>query len=112
MAEVVLTDEAKADLKALDGATQRLVLKAMVKLKDPPEQRGLPLGSRNMGNLTGFRKLVVGDRDYRIIYRVEADGSVVVVWVVGKRADAEVYAAAVARLQARRGGSFWELPDP
>lgn len=34
-----------------------------------------------------------------MVYRVEADGNVVVVWVVGRRADGAVYGTAVARLR-------------
>jgi mRNA interferase RelE/StbE len=42
---------------------------------------------------------VVGDRDYRIVYRVEPDGSVVVVCVIARRGDDEVYQLAVSRLR-------------
>lgn len=49
------------------------------------------MGSKLGGKLTTFRKLVVGDRDYRIVYRVEPDGLVVVVGVIGRRTDDEVY---------------------
>ncbi|MGH4026629.1 MAG: type II toxin-antitoxin system RelE family toxin [Pseudonocardiaceae bacterium] len=98
MAEVFLTEEARDDLHDLDGATQKAILKALKKLRAEPEKRGAPLGSRSGGNLTTFRKLVAGDRDFRIIYRVEPDGSVVVVWVIARRSDDEVYQLAVSRL--------------
>lgn len=99
MAEVVLTDDAVEDLRELDGSARKLVGKALKKLEASPEQRGEPLGSRSGGNLTTFRKLVVGDRDYRIVYRIEQDGTVVVVWVIGKRADEECYTLACSRLR-------------
>ncbi|ABK02751.1 addiction module toxin, RelE/StbE family [Arthrobacter sp. FB24] len=99
MAKVHLTDDAKEDLRDLDGSAKKIVLKAILKLEDQPELRGQPLGSKKTGNLTGLRKLVVGDRDWRIVYRVEDDGSVCVVWVIGKRADDEVYEIAMARLK-------------
>lgn len=95
MARVVLTAGAKEDVRDLDGAAKKLVLKAMKKLEDNPGERGQPLGQ----GLATFRKLVVGDRDYRIVYRVEADGTVVVVWVVGKRADNYCYDLAMSRLK-------------
>lgn len=79
------------------------MLKALKKLGNEPEKRGAPLGSRAAGNLATFRKLVVGDRDYRVVYRVEADGTVVVVWVIGKRADGECYDMAVARVRLHAG---------
>lgn len=99
MATVHLTDDAKEDLRDLDGSARRLVFKALVKLEDKPELRGQPLGSKKSGNLTGLRKLVVGDRDYRIVYRVEPNGDICVVWVIGRRADDEVYELAMARLK-------------
>ena len=99
MAQVYLTDEAREDLRDLDGSARCRVIKAMKKLEVQPEQRGEPLGSQVTGDLTTFRKLVVGDREFRIIYRVEQDGRVCVVWVIGRRVDRECYALAVSRLQ-------------
>lgn len=99
MANVVLTDEAKDDLRALDGAQRKVVVKALAKLRQSPEQRGEPLGSRSSGNLTGLRKLVVGDRQYRVVYEVQADNTVCVVWVIGSRVDAECYDEALARIE-------------
>lgn len=99
---VRLLPEAADDVRALDGAARKLVLGALKKLEESPELRGAPLGSKAnaQSELTGFRKLVVGNRAYRIIYRVRDDGSVVVVWVVGARADDEVYRIARARVAA------------
>lgn len=94
MARVQLTAEAREDVRDLDGSAKTLVLKALKKLEVDPSQRGAPLG----GGLATFRKLVVGDRDYRIIYRVEQDETVVVVWVIAKRADDECYQLAMSRL--------------
>lgn len=102
-ARVRLTTEAREDLADLDGAARKIVAKALLKLQDGPEQRGAPLGSTARENLTTFRKLVVGKKDYRIVYRVELDGSVVVVWVIAKRADRECYDLARARLQTYEG---------
>jgi len=97
MARVLLTAEAKEDVRDLDGAAKKVVLKAMKKLESEPEKRGDPLGSQ-VDDLTTFRKLVVGNRDYRIVYRIER-GTVVVVWVVAKRAESECYELAVSRLR-------------
>lgn len=103
MAHVVLTTEAREDLRGLDGAARKLVVKSIAKLSESPEQRGAPLGSRSTGNLTGLRKLVVGDRQYRIVYQVEQDGSVCVVWVIGSRVDEECYDLALARVDLYAG---------
>ncbi|HEY3409446.1 MAG TPA: type II toxin-antitoxin system RelE/ParE family toxin [Propionicimonas sp.] len=99
MAKVVLTGDAREDLRDLDGAARKVVLKAIAKLRDNPEMRGEPLGSRQTGNLTTFRKLVVGNRDYRVVFRVDPEGTVCVIWVIGRRVDEECYQLAMARLQ-------------
>ncbi|MFI5729160.1 type II toxin-antitoxin system RelE/ParE family toxin [Kribbella sp. NPDC051587] len=99
MAKVELTGDALEDLKDLDGAARQLVMKALRKLETDPELRGAPLGAQTGSDLTTFRKLVVGNRDYRIVYRIQEDGTVVVVWVIAKRADSEVYELAAARLK-------------
>lgn len=99
MAEVRLTEDAREDLHDLDGSARVAVVKGLKKLQTDPDKRGSPLGSKISGNLTTFRKLVVGDRDYRIVYRVDSDGSVVVVWVIGRRSDDEVYHLAMSRLR-------------
>jgi mRNA interferase RelE/StbE len=95
----VLTSEARENLRDLDGSARKVVLRAIKKLEVEPEQRGQPLGVRSSGDLTTFRKLVVGDRDYRIVYRIEQDGTVVVIWVIDRRVDDECYQLAVARLR-------------
>jgi mRNA interferase RelE/StbE len=99
MAMVTLTADAEEDLRDLDRSAQLIVLKAIRKLETDPDKRGQPLGSMVGGNLTGWRKLVVGKRTYRVVYRVESSGAVVVVFVIAKRADNEVYELAVARLR-------------
>lgn len=99
MARAQLADDAKEDLRDLDGSARSLVLKKLKQLRTSPERRGEPLGSRRTGNLTTFRKLVIGDRDYRAIYRIEDDGTVAVVWVIGARSDDACYQLAVSRLR-------------
>lgn len=99
MAEVWLTEDARDDLHDLDNSARNIVLKALKKLRTEPEKRGAPLGNNTGSKLTTFRKLVVGDREYRIVYRVEPDGTVVVVWVIAHRRDDEVYQLAVSRLR-------------
>ncbi len=99
MTRVLLTNEAREDLRDLDGSARKIVAKALKKLEDNPEQRGAPLASNAQGNLTTFRKLVVGDRPYRIVYRVEEDGSVCVVWVIATRTASIAYDLALSRLQ-------------
>jgi mRNA interferase RelE/StbE len=100
-AEVWLTDPAVEDLRRLDGAALVWALKKMLLLETNPHA-GEPL----LGKLVGYRKLVVGDRDWRIVWRTTSDdrGGVVIevaeVWAVGARADSEVYAEMASRVAA------------
>ena len=88
------------------------MLNALRKLIDSPEQRGQPLGSNAGGNLTGFRRAVVGSRTYRIIFQVEADNTVCVITVIAQRADDEVYRIALARLQLHEDERIRQLAVP
>ena len=81
-AVVKLLPEAVDDLRGLDGSAKKVVLAGIKELRTDPQLRGAPPGATSSGNLTGFRKLVVGDRSYRIVYRVHGDGTVAVVWVL------------------------------
>jgi len=60
-------------------------------------------GEPLLGNLIGYRKLTVGDRDWRIVWRVLSDdrGGVIVeiseVWAIGARSDAEVHTEMATR---------------
>lgn len=99
MARVVLTDDAKDDIRGLDGSVQARVLKDLKKLETSPADRGQPLGSHNIGNLTGLRKLKVGPKKgYRAVFAAEGD-HLAVVMVVGARSEAECYQLATTRIQ-------------
>lgn len=95
MAEVRFLDAAIEDLTRLNHDIRLRVFKKLMLLEDNP-QAGLPLG----GPLTGYRKLVVGNRDWRIVYRETHDGTIEIceVWVVGARSEDEVYREAAARI--------------
>lgn len=100
MSDVVFTDPAVDDLRRIGPDAVPKVLKKILLLLENPEA-GYPLG----GELTGFRKLVVGRNTWRVVYRVTDDKAVEIceIWAVGERADAEVYAEAKARVRAAGG---------
>ena len=100
MTEVTFTDAAIDDLRRIGPDAVPKVLKKVLILLDSPDA-GYPLG----GELTGFRKLVVGRNTWRIVYRVVDEKQIEIceVWAVGARADAEVYAEATARVRAASG---------
>ncbi len=97
--EVWLTDAAVEDLQRLDGSPLVWALKKMLLLETDP-YAGEPL----LGSLVGYRKLVVGNRDWRLVWRVISDerGTVIIdvaeVWAVGARSDAAVYEEMVSRV--------------
>ncbi len=103
-AYVRLTAPAFEDLERLLAKNPQIVrwaLKKMLLLERDPEA-GDPL----LGQLVGWRKLVVGDRDWRVVWRVTTDteGTVTItiaeVWAVGARSDAAVYEEMGARVAA------------
>ena len=109
MAEVEFLDAALDDLRRFGPDAAVKVLRKVLVLVDEP-RAGRPLG----GELTGFRKLVVGRNTWRVVYRVVGDAVVVCeIWAVGLRADAEVYGEATARAReaAARRPDVSALPD-
>lgn len=101
---VRLTDDAVEDLQQLFKADPQIVrwaLKKMIQLERDPNA-GDPL----LGGLIGYRKIIVGDRDWRVVWRVTQDEAgdyrvdVAEVWAVGYRKDSEVYAEIKRRADA------------
>lgn len=99
---VRLTSAAVDDLRDLFKADPQIVrwaLKKMIQLERDPNA-GDPL----LGGLIGYRKITVGDRDWRVVWRVEQDEvgeyliEVAEVWAVGYRKDSEVYAEISQRI--------------
>lgn len=95
MPRVVFTNEAIDDLRRLGPSVAARVLKKILLLEQDSEA-GRPLG----GELVTFRKLVVGDRNWRVVYRVDETGDVEVceIWAAGVRSDNEIYDEAARRL--------------
>jgi len=100
---VRFTDAALVDLELMarkgDPQVVRWALKKCLLLERDPEA-GEPL----RGALIGYRKLAVGDRDWRIVWRVTHDDAgrpvvdVAEVWALGARSDSEVYAEMTSRV--------------
>lgn len=93
--ELRFTDAAIDDLRALQKKNRPALKWAMKKflLIERNPEAGAPLG----GGLHGYRKLTIGDRDWRIVWRVTFDdtGNLIIdigeIWAVGARKDSEVY---------------------
>jgi mRNA interferase RelE/StbE len=100
--EVRLTTPAFGDLERLarlDPQIVRWALKKMLLIERDPFA-----GETLRGKLTGWRKLVVGDRDWRVVWRVVAEDTDTItvdvgeVWAAGARSDHEVYDEMTARV--------------
>jgi mRNA interferase RelE/StbE len=93
----VLRVVAEEDLRHVVRQDIPRVLKKIA-LLETDVHAGHPLG----GELTGFRKLVVGPNTYRIVYRVREDQKSVdicEIWAVRHRRDSEVYREASRRVR-------------
>ncbi len=97
---VELIDDAIEDLVRYHQTDifPRLLAK-LVRLEEVGKEAGIPLGR----GLVGWRKIVVGDRDWRIIFTLDTQETVATVWVIGDREDADCYEQAEGRVQALAG---------
>jgi mRNA interferase RelE/StbE len=105
---VRLTEAAMSDLESMarkgDPQVVRWALKKCLHLERNPRA-----GEELRGPLIGYRKLVVGDRGWRVVWRVGRDESqhlvvdVAEVWAVGARSDDEVYTEMTERVAAMAG---------
>jgi len=93
--KVKLTDEARNDLRELDGSQRILVIKQLVKLERDPHV-GKHLGNKMGMDLTGYYKLYADKKRVRIVYSIEGD--LIEVVAIGEREDMEVYQLASRRI--------------
>jgi len=91
--------DAEKDFDALDGSIRIEVAKKIDALADNPFL-GKPLGKKYGVDLTGFYKLYVSKKKYRIVYRLIGKHIEVIEIVgIGKRAEEEVYKLVARRLK-------------
>ncbi len=95
MNNVYLTAAAFDDLQLIhrkDQRISRLVLKKIIQISRRPR-----MGEALHGELVGFRKAVVGDNHWRIVWRVTTDSlgheivEIAEIWAIGARSNAQVY---------------------
>ena len=94
MATVQLSRGAETDVAMADGSLKPDIFQGLKKLQTSPDKRGEPLHEE----LDGLRKLVVGTRNLRIVYKYFTDTDIVRVIAIGRRRDKEVYRLAASRL--------------
>jgi mRNA interferase RelE/StbE len=93
---VELVDEAIVDLADLaESGNLKQFFRKLVEIEANGSQAGEPLGR----NLVGWRKITVGNRNWRIVFRVDKEEAVATVCVIGDREDAACYEEAQRRAQ-------------
>ena len=100
--EIHYSDEAKTDLRDLDGSQRKSVLKAIKKVSQNPLPvneggYGKPLGNKHGKDLTGLCKIKLVREGIRVVYALVRTGVVMKIIVIAARSDDEVYEIAAQR---------------
>jgi mRNA interferase RelE/StbE len=91
---VELIDDAVADLaKHAESGKLESFFRKLLEIEAKGSKAGEPLGR----DLVGWRKLTVGTRDWRIVFRVDRAETVATICVVGDRDDGACYEEARRR---------------
>jgi len=99
--DIQFIPEAEKDYKSLDGSIKKLVNEKIDNLRDHPYV-GEELGVKNNIDLTGFYKIYVAKKKYRIVYRIVKDEiEIIEIWGIGKRDKLEVYRDVEKRIKKR-----------
>jgi mRNA interferase RelE/StbE len=97
--KVIFTKDADSDLKNLDKSIRTQVIKKAIALQENPFI-GNPLGNKFGIDLTGYYKLYIAKKAYRIVYRLIGEQIEVVEIVgIGRRDKEEIYRLVVKRLK-------------
>jgi mRNA interferase RelE/StbE len=90
--KIVLIPDAAKDYKELDGSVKKSVNMKIEELKSNPFL-GEKLGHKFNIDLTGFYKIYVHGKKYRIVYRMITPEKIEVleIWGIGKREKEEIY---------------------
>lgn len=93
---VEFTADAEDDLQdLLRSGAQKHFLAKLVHL----EEHGVQVSEALGRGLTNWRKIVVGDRQWRIVFITDPEETVETIWVIGDREDEECYREAEQRLK-------------
>jgi len=96
--------EAAKEYKSLDGSIKKLVDKELEELEKNP-YLGEALGNKNNIDLTGYYKIYVYKKIYRIVYRITEDENnieIAEIWGIGKKDKLEIYKNVRKRIIKRK----------
>jgi mRNA interferase RelE/StbE len=89
--EIRFIPKAAEDYTSLDGSIKKQVNEKIDRLKENPFL-GEALGNKNNIDLTGYYKIYVAKKTYRIVYRIiKAEIEIIEIWGIGKRDKMEIY---------------------
>ncbi|MCK5201292.1 MAG: type II toxin-antitoxin system RelE/ParE family toxin [Spirochaetales bacterium] len=90
--KIELIPEAQKDYKKLDGSIKKLVNKKLDELSEKP-LLGEQLGNKYSIDLTGFYKIYIAKKSFRIVYRLITPSQIEIIeiWGIGKRDKEEIY---------------------
>jgi len=95
--EIVLKEEADAELAALSQRERILVFKQFKKIVSAPEL-GKALGNKAGYDLSGCRKMYADKKRIRIVYRLLDKQIIIEIVAIGKRDEMQVYKDASKRV--------------
>jgi mRNA interferase RelE/StbE len=99
--DIQFIPEAVKDYKSLDGSIKKLVNEKINDLKEDA-YLGEELGNKNNINLTGYYKIYVAKKTYRIVYRIVMNEvEIIEIWGIGKRDKMEIYKTVGKRIKRR-----------
>jgi mRNA interferase RelE/StbE len=100
--DIQFIPEAVKDYESLDGNIKILVNDKIDRLKENP-YLGEELGNRNNINLTGYYKIYIDKKKYRIVYRiVKNEIEIIEIWGIGKRDKMKIYKDVGKRISKRK----------
>ena len=97
--DIQLIPEAVTDYELLNRNLKNLINEKIEELRKNP-LLGIALENKHGIDLTGFYKIYVAKKTYRIVYRIVKDK--VEIWGIGKRDKMEIYRNIGARISDRK----------
>ena len=105
---VELIDDAVADLaKHAESGKLKAFFAKLLEIEQKGPGAGEPLGR----DLVGWRKITVGNRDWRIVFRVDKREDAATVCVIGNREDAACYEEAKRRVDKAQDADAASLAE-
>jgi len=101
-------DDAVVDLaRQAESGKLKLFFKKLLEIEQKGVEAGEPLGR----DLVGWRKITVGNRNWRIVFRVDRDEAVATICVIGDREDGICYEEAKRRADRAQGNDAASLAE-